>query len=990
MHSSKIAELSNSSKNLVEKWNAKYFSELFIFFKEQIDVLEGVRVNTLQFISSNKEQISKGTGDSLAIEPYSLHTKNLVQLKLLYSQLKTKAEIRDFVINLKTAFQNNVQSIEHEIVDEFNRNLPYAEKGTGSYPFLRKIGGFRYYLSSAPGKFRNFFLLLLNKPVKPIKPRYHRIYYQCIVKGFLLKEYISCLQITTFEIQKQLIQYAHSIFELESSLIDSNYQFYDDSKELLIQPDLNVLLKDVVNFYEGYENRFLFLLEKSGTLELPLLYIRFKSNRNVKNIVSLIDLGYRSWHCTFFAFYEDWRFREELFGFIANLKVLAEKASINYVTKLRKTLNPIITTKREYIEQLIERIPNPENSDLITLKHFFTSELYALKKQIRSQTEETDFSKTSSEVRNIFQKIEFDVTRILEKFPQKSGVVRSPNYEKGIRRTEISFFSPAEFIQFEYIPSFLAKIALISDDFAANFETVVHELSDFDQITDFSIDTAVSMINAQSTAEQVVLMFREGMKRSLNILESTAVLSNETLYAKEIDITHVFQHFVGNVQTLEDNDSILSIYSRLLKSKTIQDSKDKRRKLVGVISAFFPFIASFVKEQTNNVLGLYKEIRKRLKLDKASVFVSSAISNYLAEINKRIYNLPVIYRYLFENAPVKEVNLFLSRQQEIVTLNTALKDWKLGNYAATLVIGENGSGKSSLLQHYLKTVKDGVKIFYLVINRFYHSESDFYELMQDVFENKDLLREQDVLDQIASLKGQQIIVIDGLERVFVRKPGGFDCLRKLLSIIISTNNQAFWICSVSLHAANYLNKTISLKENFDYLVELSNLSSDEMRNIVLKRHRLSGYIVIYEDDTKQPEQNSKIRERQNQLEAEFFFNLNKFAHSNISLSLYFWLESISEFTEKELYIKQFSTPDFSFLETLTPEKAYTLLLIVMHGRITIDWHSIICNVSKERSKWVLSVLKEDSILLLKGNYYILNGILYRHVVQLLKNRNLIH
>lgn len=990
MYSSEVARLTASSKKLVEQWNTKYSTEIHNYFKEQIDVLESVRNEFVLLKNKKKELTSKKTDDFWVNDIYEFHAKTLAQLRLLYSQLYTKTDIKDFIVNLQTAVFNDIQNLEVKAIDKYNTSLENTEKGIGSHRFIRKVGGFRYALRSVPRKFQNFFLRLFRKAQKSLKPRYHTIYYQCIVKGFLLKEYATCLQNTTFEAQKQLVQYAHTLFEMETKLINSNYQFGSEYDELVIPPNLSGLLTELNEFYSTYENKFITLLQKSGTLEFPSFYIRSKAKRNIKSIFKLAEMVYRSWNSTFFAFYEDWRFREQLFGFIAKVRIVASQTLLSYSSKLSKTLMPVIDSKREYIEQLIERIPNADNLDLATLKLFFTTELYGLQKEIRNQTIEADFEKTGTEIQKLLQKVEIDVTSTLEGLPNKAGVVRLPDYEKGIRKSDIYFFSPIEFIEFDCVPPLLNKINALSNDFANNLETIIFEFSDFDQITDFSIDTAVSMINAQSPAEHIVLMFREGMKRSLNILDNITELSNEVLYTKETDLTETFEHFVNSVKSLDDNDSIISIYTKLLKTKAIQESIEKRRTVARFLSKSSLRVTSFTKTQLNTGLTFYAEVRKRLKLDKAPVYVSSAISNYLADINKRIYKLPVIYRYLFENAPVKEINLFFSRQREIDTLNNALKDWKAGNYAASLVVGENGGGKSSLLQHYLKTVKEGVKIFYLSVNRFYHSENDFYELMQDVFDNKELLSDQMVLEQIANHKGQQVIVLDGLERVFLRNTGGFDCIHKLLSIIVSTNSQAFWICSVSLHASNYLNKTISLKENFDYLIELSNISSEEMRNIVLKRHRLSGYIVVYEDDAKQLVENKKNKERQSELEIEYFHNLNKFADSNISLSLYFWLESISQFTDKELYIKQFRAPDFSFLETLTAEKIYTLLLIVLHGRITIDLHAKILNLSKERSFWILNVLKEDSIVLFKGNYYTLNGILYRHVVSLLQNKNLIH
>jgi hypothetical protein len=211
---------------------------------------------------------------------------------------------------------------------------------------------------------------------------------------------------------------------------------------------------------------------------------------------------------------------------------------------------------------------------------------------------------------------------------------------------------------------------------------------------------------------------------------------------------------------------------------------------------------------------------------------------------------------------------------------------------------------------------------------------------------------------------------------------------KLLSFIVSNNSLAFWICSVSLHACNYLEKTISLREYFDYVLELGNLSSQEMKSIVLKRNRLSGYVVRYENLTKEsPRKKGELT--QSGLETEYFRELNRHARSNISLTFYYWLLSVSEFTENEIILHQFTTPDFSFLEALNFEKVYTLVLIVLHGKMSVNYHALISNQSYEMSFRILTILKEDSILLLKGDYYYLNGILYRHVVQLLKSRNLL-
>lgn len=989
MNSAELNRLDQDFRELLDRWNKTFFQGISEYYNEQISVFESIRKSISDFYTGQHKSGNNHSLQSLT-SIYDFHTSNLSLLKKIYAELKSKNELKEFTTRLKSAVLIDIQSLPEEIIIEYNANARYPDENVRNNPFLRKTEDLLYRLRSLPRMIRNWFAGLFNGKKKPLRTRYHIVYYRQIVKGFLLHDYIAWLQSSTESIQKQLVDAALGLFEQESRLIDLNYLPGNDTYSPPNMPDLSDQLNRIEGFYSAYRKKFITLLEKSGTFEFPLSYIRYKANLNFKNSLLLANSAYRMWDSTCYALYEDWRFREYLFGFIANVNLQGSRILTNYKVKLKKTLTPAITAKRDYLNRLIEQIPEPGKASLSDLKSFFTTELYKLQKETQNQHIVEELNKTHAEIEKLLQKIEYDIGEALEKMPEKAGVVRSPDYRSGIRKSEIYFFSPVEFLEFESVPPFINKVNAIIGDFSGSFSEIVNEFSDFDQIIDFSLDAAVFMIEENSSPEQIVLMTREGMKRSLNILDHITRLGNELTQNKEKDLDRIFTSFADNVKKLDDNDSILSIYSSLLKSKVIQESKGRRKKIVMFFSSQTSMLAAFVKRQTLGALNFYKGMRRKLKLEKASVFVSSEISNYLSEINKRIFKLPVVYRYLFENTPVKEENLFLSRDAEIEILNTAFRNWREANYAATLLVGENGGGKSSLLNRFIDSIKVSLQIRHFTVQRFYHTEGDFYELIQDIFENENLKTDQDILDEIHGTNTQQIIVIDGLERLFLRKPGGFACIQKLLSYIVSTNAQIFWICSVSQHAYAYLNKTISLKENYDYQIELNNLSSEQIKNIVLKRHRLSGYLVKYEDDLKQKGDQKNTKARQSQLELEFFNELNRFADSNLSLSLCYWLESVAEFSDQELIIKRFKTPDFSFLETLSSEKIYTLLLIILHGKISIDLHAAIFNQSVNKSRKVLTILKEDSIVVLKGDYYMINTILFKHVVQLLKNKNLIH
>lgn len=59
--------------------------------------------------------------------------------------------------------------------------------------------------------------------------------------------------------------------------------------------------------------------------------------------------------------------------------------------------------------------------------------------------------------------------------------------------------------------------------------------------------------------------------------------------------------------------------------------------------------------------------------------------------------LPALYRLLFRLVPVEDRRFLVGRDQELAGLQQALDDWNAGSFAACLLIGARGSGKSSLL-----------------------------------------------------------------------------------------------------------------------------------------------------------------------------------------------------------------------------------------------------------------------------------------------------
>ncbi|MGD9995163.1 MAG: ATP-binding protein [Salinivirgaceae bacterium] len=790
-----------------------------------------------------------------------------------------------------------------------------------------------------------------------------------------------------------------NVFRYEKQIIQNKYQALENDKPTF-ESDKDLIIKSIQpgDFFDQNQARLLSLIEKEGTW---LIKTKKNTRSNKKRINAAnfqIDKAAELWQYTFYTLYEDWRFRENLYQYVGMVK----QAKLNAENLMRKKIESTLLTEVDdliaYIEDLIEKLPKPEETSRDAIRSFLKTQLYQLKKSVVNKEDEQEIAANSVEdIPNVIQKFEYDIENYLESLPEKVVVVNSPDYLKGVKQNDLNYFSPVEYIEFELLPAFYSTNKSIKSQLTLHLKYVSAQFKDYDQVIDFYLDTSISLTENETVSEeQIIDVFSEGLHRLLKINENVKNYLSKFLDESLVEITENSDLLLQKLESLDDNDNIFSIYIRLLRSKALSASERKGKFVLGKLKEGFAKASDFYFAQKERFNKEYVKLKQRLHIVKPPALVSSEISNYLIEIERNIKALPVIYQHLFQIAPIREFNLFLSRTDEIEKLSHAYNDFIKGNYSATLLIGENGSGKSSLMYYFSETFKTNYQITYCPVTEFFVSSDDFFPLIDQIFPHCESSNPAELEAYIQSLSEPRIIILDGIERLFSRKVNGFECLQQLLSLILNSGSKLLWICTVSQTAANYLNKTINLFDYFDHKIKMRSLEKEVIKNIVLKRNWLSGYQVVYTETNPGKKNSGKLNSeeynlvRQKQLEEVFFTALHKFADSNISLSLYFWLESIDYIEDETIFIKELSIPDFSFLENLSLNKAYALLNVVLHGKISAEQFAEINHLTYDESKRVLSIMKEDSILIYQQGWYSLNGFLYRHVLKFLKNRNLIH
>lgn len=389
----------------------------------------------------------------------------------------------------------------------------------------------------------------------------------------------------------------------------------------------------------------------------------------------------------------------------------------------------------------------------------------------------------------------------------------------------------------------------------------------------------------------------------------------------------------------------------------------------------------------------YLNLRSILGISAQKEALSSEIANYLSETEKAIAQLPIMYQRLFMIKPLVDERFYIKRASAISELETTYQNWKDQKFAPTCIIGEQGSGATTLLNFFEKNIDSKIKLVRINLTEKCLTSTDFNDLLNKFFPDVKFATIDDLLAKIKTSEKQSVIILENIQHLFLRRIKGFENLYRLFHLISQSNSRVFWICTCLQYSWKYLENTHQISDYFAHVVELDNLSQDLLSEAILKRHRPSGFKMIFippDDYKKSPYLLwTKKSDSQENLRKEFFIALKEYTKGNLSFAFLLWLRSVVKIEDNTLFFK-FQKLNLGFLRSMDVKNISSLYSILLHSGLTCDEHAEIFGTSHNESFIQLMVMTDDGILILKENRYTINPILYRHIVSHLESVNFIH
>lgn len=960
------------------------------------------------------ETLSK-QGAKLSVATLVKTTRKLKQN--LYEQKKENKLIFKTFSEIFESYENNF--------GKFANGLPYkTQRIQGKERFIivfddndfvklvKPIKKLLFGISQMPVRVSNLFRTFLNKETKQFRIWRHTIPYENLMLFHFRAGFVQQLIPIIGKVLASEIQVLSSIIDIEHRLErqvkmcretnDVSHIFNFEYSELFIQiqNDLFVLKSQTNQLiirasnktFEAFAKNF----EIAGTIELPKWnFSKRKIRKEIKKTNKLTTKLFRGWAIANYAINDNRLFEKELYSIKYLLLDEHYNTINNWTNHIKHDILPELDLVTIFLNNLKRHIETTSSTDK-QLKSLLVSLKFEIQGQLSSAIlQRLIDSMLEYNIPEKIDRLEVKLNRGIAQISDKRAINKSNTYSGSLKMKDLTFISPNELFSFEAFPEFIITTKSIKSRLVNQIDIIQRAIKEIGQIAEYNIDSAITITEKGETDYDIVKSIAlEGIIRAIT---KTAEIKDKELEInkkKGDELYEAVKKFSARLMVFVNTEDIIRMKFRIARAKTNEQTKRFRKNLIGYITNLIPNILNSIREFASRILGVHATFRKKLGLVQSRQMISTDIANFLAETETAIEKLPYIYQRLFKPQELKDTTFVAGRETETNQLIIAYKNWQKGRFAPVCVIGEQGSGTSTLLETFINQTDIPYPIKKIQLCNTITEKDEFINLLSSLFTDSNINSYEALVRHISDLPSRKIFIIEKIHNLFLRKVTGFNCIKLLFDLISQTGRKIFWLTSCTIYSWEYLNKTIQIEDYFAYTIKLTELSAETIKNIILKRHRVSGYDIFFQIP-KHLRNNKKYKklndeEKQEFLQEEYFEYLNNYAKSNLSLAFLFWLRSTQKIEGNRITIAQLRQIDYSFLNTLNNDKIFTLHAILIHERLNIENHMNIFDCSEHKSKAVLNLLFDDGIIVTDNNYYRINPLLYRQIVNMLKSKNFVH
>jgi len=1010
-------------------------------------------------ILNNFEGIARSTANEILSNWWEQYDFNLNRLKSILNNLKIDlaqneswksdpnkfwSDIRPVVLRMQQWLRSlhliddeiSLELLAGKFLEKYNESAKdypaeiriligefYWQTQPEDRPLIRirkKLQPIKYKLTNSKLKLINLIRNILQKPPRKKASDERIINLQEFLKMFialpvsahLRDEWYQFLQSVfgqLFIIQKNLEEsFARMLLgsQIDKIIISEDENIFDDLYAMAENlRDIDIALESLnnyekqftyrfKNFWQGLSTEFTERWDYAGTFQLPHQKYSSEEFRTQEyKFENKLKRDLQNWQKQLNGMIDEWQKDLDLIQLGLNTNLDVHNTIRIYKKNINEELIPELRSVAHQVNLMTNKLDLIE--DTSDLRDLYDSQLVGFARGRFSLLLDTVSAANLPVL--IGNEME-SVNSLIENVSQQLNIFFYRDTANTPPRSKIRQVTLRDLVRFTAFQKCRSACVSLHEDISKRQEDIFRNISQLGRLIEFQFESAIHLSEEDQiddTIDEAQIIIRDTLDKAEQLL-SLIIQEVDNIFELVIkELPVILKIFSGQLYYLFERENIfteINLFTRMQK-KTTRNIKRKRffqqsRSLSGKF-ILLPWKAAkmFVKTYFLN----YKPDEPVI----AKASLQDNISKFLTETSEKISQLPYIYQKLFLFTPLNTGRFYSARSKEMNLLEQEFNNWTKLNTGMIALVGELGSGKTSILNMAKREIFDVTSILHIDFNTTLNDVQQLSQQLSAKFDYKQTDSLEELKQYILGNENQTICIIENLNFLFPKSVSGLELLEKLLDLMIQTQSNIFWIVTCSLYSWQYLVKTVKIEKYFRQIITLGAFSNGDIKSVILNRHRLSGYDLFFESDNdivqsknykKMPSENH----RQQYLKSHYFHKLNDISSGNVTVAMLYWLRSIKEIAVDKVIVNATIDFDNNFLENLTENELFTLATVINYEKISIADHAFLFNQSVEQSNLNLDQMSRYGLLDKRDDFYQIHPFLYRHLVELLKSKNILH
>lgn len=592
----------------------------------------------------------------------------------------------------------------------------------------------------------------------------------------------------------------------------------------------------------------------------------------------------------------------------------------------------------------------------------------------------------------VCQSLEDSLTQPVGELARENQIITEKRLDRDPPDISVEQIPIKALLEDNYLAPLKKRLADSKQEMTLDMNAIVQSLAELDQVVEFNLDAALSLLNEQQDVDETIKTVHAGLDRAREqvdtSIERSETLQNQVLHSL-LDGTGTY---MADLQTLANNDEVLRLKLALIRAQAQQRYRHIRHEIWTGIKRAVPYITALTLKLIREAAQQIGRMRRFAGLEAPPV---GNLEQFLTETHRHLDELPFVYRRVFDLHAIPDPRFFGGRDAELETMQADFDHWRNGHYMTTALVGEGGSGSTTLIQFARDRIYRRHPIHHTNLDKTCTETEEFIPFLQAAFPAASFEDMDSLEAAINDFETPCICIIENLQNLFIKTVTGFDLLERFLQMISRTHRQVYWIVTCNQYSWEYLQKVVRIHRYFQRELSLNQIKQKDMERLIMTRHRVTGYHMKFNipPQVTSNRRFKKIKDEDDQqafLRSYCFENLHDVAMGNVSVGILFWLRAIDRIEDHTMYINPMISFDESALASLSMDEMFALGAVLQQDTISAEILSQVFHQDIKQSRTMMDLLTNRGILTRRSGNYRIHPFLYRPVALALKRLNILH